>query len=220
MAILNIPESQGAIFRKLSELTEPQLADLVKGLGEIGPSLSVESFWDRLAAMVTSIPPEDMEEYVQLLCGLYPVMENHQKSAQKVASDIKETLKTIERFGFTPEEAALVASRMEKLLGIGKAIAVTAKALDVATEHQNVFCGVKIYSDIRPIFSPSADSIAGAVVVHNLNISYHQGRDHKEAYFALDNSELDDLKMVIERAEKKAKQLQAMITKCGIDYLE
>ncbi|HZM01815.1 MAG TPA: hypothetical protein VFC44_02225 [Candidatus Saccharimonadales bacterium] len=220
MAILNIPDSQGVIFRKLSDLTETQFLELIKGLVEARPSLSVESFCKRLSPTVPSIPEDDVEEYVTVLCGLYPAMENLQKSPQRVASDIKETIGEIERFGLSPAKSTLVGARMEKLLSIGKAIAVTAKAFNVATEHQKVFCGVKIYSDIRPIFSSPADSVAGAVVLHNLNISYHEGRNHKEAYFALENSELNDLKVAIERAEKKAKQLQAMLSKSGINYLE
>lgn len=220
MAVLNIPESQSAIFKKLSALTDQQFADLIKGLGGMRASLSIETFSKRLAAATTSIPAEDIDDYVTLLCGLYPVMENFDKSSQQVAGDIRETLKQIKRLDFAPDEATQVGSRMEKLLGIGNAIAVTAKALDVTTEHQNVFCGVKIYSDIRPIFSPSANSVEGAVVLHSLNISYHQGRDHKEIYFALEDGELNELKTAIERAEKKAKLLRDAISKSGINYLE
>ena len=109
---------------------------------------------------------------------------------------------------------------MEKLLSVDRAIAITAKARAVAAEQHNVFCGVKIYSDIRPIFSAAADSIPGALVLHNLKIRYHQSGEQKEIYFALENSELNDLRMAVERAEKKAKQLRAVIAKSGIDYLE
>jgi len=220
MAVLSIPDSQGAIFRKLSEIREDQFADLARGFGEVRASLSVETFCKGVYAFAASIPEEDVDDYVRLICGLYPLMENHEKSPQRIAADIAETLKQIRSLGFTPEIALLVGKRMEKLLSIGKAIAITAKARDVATEQHNVYCGVKIYSDIRPIFSASADSISAALVLHNLNISYHQSGEHKDIYFALENSELNELKLAIERAEKKAKQLQEIIKKSEIEYLE
>lgn len=219
-AVLSIPRRQYAAFKKLAGLSEQQFGDLVKGLNDAPPSVSPLRLSERLSRLVTSIPPEDINGFVVMLCGLYPAKENNRKSAEQIAIDIKDTLLDDMKPGFDSEKIALIERRMRALLSIDKAIAVTAKALDVVTEHNNVFCGSKIYSDIRPIFSADADSIVGGVIVHNLNVSYHQGSDHKEFFAALEDDDLVELKEAIDRAEKKSKQLKATLQKSGVHCLD
>ena len=213
-------KQQYAVLRKLSELNVAQFDELLKGLNEIQASLSVEKFSKRLSEKVKTIPEDVISDFVTLLCGLYPAKENNDKTSSQIASDIKETAEDEKPDVFPPEKAAILKSRMEKLLSVDRAIAVTAKAFDVVTEHQRIFCGSRIFSDIRPVFSASADSVSAAVILHTLNISYHDGGNHKEFYVVLENTELEDLKEAIERAEKKAKTLQSIIQKTGITYLE
>ena len=74
-------------------------------------------------------------------------------------------------------------------------------------------------SDIRPVFAGSPGDTAGALIIHNLNISYHNGSRHKEFYVALDSDELDELKQVIERAQKKAVSLKLLLKKSSTPYL-
>jgi hypothetical protein len=219
-AIIQIPKRQYSALKKLSGLTEAQFADLVNGIDQIPPSFSLDAFSSRLAKKVGSISEEDIHAYVLMLCGLYPAKETRGKTADEIAADIKVTIESEMPPGFNSENISIIEARARKLLSIDKGIAITAKAADVATEHNNVFCGSKIYSDIRPIFSTTADAIVGAVVVHNLNISYHQGIDHREFYVALDGNELVELKETIERAEEKTRQMRAAILKAGIVDLE
>jgi hypothetical protein len=219
MAVINIPKRQYPVLKRLSELKEPEFSALLNGLNQIEASLVPDEFASHLAETVKIISPEDAKGFVSLLCGLYPAKENNNKTAAQIASDIKETLVDEKPLVFSPEIAANLKDRLEKLLSIDKAIAITAKAHDVVTEHQKVFCGARIFSDIRPVFSASADSVSAAVVVHSLNISYHEGGDHKDFFVALDNSEIEELKMVIERAEKKSRALHSIIKKTGVKYL-
>ncbi len=220
MAIINIPKRQYATLRKLSELSDPQFAELLKELNEVEASLSVEKFTEHLSEKVKSIPKNVITEIITLLCGLYPAKEKNDKTSSQIATDIKETVEDEKPETFPQDKAATLQIRMEKLLSVDKAIAITAKAFDVVTEHQRIFCGARIFSDIRPVFSAAADSVAAAVVLHTLNISYHEAGNHKEFYVVLENSELEDLKEVIGRAEKKSETLQSIIENTGITYLE
>lgn len=220
MAILNIPKQQYPVLRKISELSEPQFAELLKGLNEIQASLNVEEFIKHLSEKVKTISEGDVDGLVTLLCGLYPAKENNNKTASQIAADIKAAAVDEKPDIFPPDKAAILELRMIKLLSVDKAISITAKAFDVATEHQNIFCGVRIFSDIRPVFSSSAETVAAAVIVHTMNISYHQGREHKEIFVAMEKSEIADFKKAIERAEKKATALESIIRKSDVTYLE
>ena len=90
------------------------------------------------------------------------------------------------------------------------------------TEHAHVFCNARILSDIRPVFAESADSASAAVVIHNLQIGFHEGGTgpHKEFYVALDTGDLRKLKELIVRAEKKDIALQTMLKSSNVPYLD
>ena len=220
MSNINIPKRQYTVLNKIAELSEPQFSELLNSLNEIEASLSAQEFSNHLSKKVKSIPENDVEDVVALLCGLYPAKENNNKTASEIASDIKDTVKYEKPLIFTLEKSAVLEDRINKLLSVDKAIAITAKAHDVVTEHQHTFCGARIFSDIRPVFTAAADSVSAAVVVHTLNISFHHAGDHKEIFVALDKSDIEVLKKVIERAERKSKALESIIKKTGVAYLE
>ncbi len=87
-------------------------------------------------------------------------------------------------------------------------------------EQPHVFGHARILSDIRSVFTASADSIAGGFIVHNLTIHYFHNGDHKEFFVALDNDDLNVLKEAIQRAEQKTGHLKAMLKKASIPYLD
>jgi len=220
MAVLSIPKRQYGVLKKISELTDDQFNDLLIGLNSVESSISPLHLAKGLSEKTKAISSADIKYFVAMLCGLYSAKENNKKTAVEIAHDIRETVEEEKPASFPPDKIQSFESRMVKLLTVDKAIAVTAKAHDIVTNHANIFCGVKVLSDIRPIFSASADVVSAAVVVHALNISYHQAQEHKEFFVALDNADVSSLRAALERAEKKAKILASMIQKAGINYLE
>lgn len=220
MATLSIPKRQDGTLKRLSELSDASFNELLEGLNSIQASLSPFAFAKSLSDKAKSISPEDVKQYVMMLCGLYPAKENNKKTAAEIAHDIRETVEQEKPASFMADKIQTLETRMVSLLSVDKAIAVTAKAYDIITDQYKTFCGVKILSDVRPIFSAAADVVSAAVVIHSLNISYHQDGEHKEFFVALDNSDIMSLKAAIDRAEKKAKLLTSIIQKSGINYLE
>ena len=90
------------------------------------------------------------------------------------------------------------------------------------TENDRIFCGARILSDIRPVFTDSLESASAAVIIHNLQIGFHDSGTgvHKEFYVALDNQDIQKLKEIILRAEKKTQALKAILNKSSVPYLE
>jgi hypothetical protein len=97
---------------------------------------------------------------------------------------------------------------------------VTAKAIDVLTSHQRIYLGGRIFSDVRPVFGVdvSAGPIA-AVIVHTLRISVRDGQDYTDLYIALDSSDIQALRVVLDRATEKELALIEGLRKQGVKYL-
>jgi hypothetical protein len=121
---------------------------------------------------------------------------------------------------FPVEKAGVLKARVQKLLGFDKIIGLASKAIDVMTDQDHIFCGVKVLSDIRPVFQNSPDSISAAMVVHNMRVGYHQDGKHTEFSVAMNPEDIRKTIEVLERAEKKSKALKSFIQKSGIAYFE
>lgn len=112
------------------------------------------------------------------------------------------------------------SEHLHALLQPNDALGVTAKALSVRSEYENVYCSARILTDLRPVFGRDASkSPEAAAIVHTLRITYHAAGDYKEAYFALDALDLSQLRGLIHRAEMKEKTLQAVVGKTGMKLL-
>ncbi len=147
------------------------------------------------------------------------MMDAKSKTAQEVSGDIKETIEHEEPQGFPMAKIGILVERIQKALTIGGLIAVAAKAIGIMMEQHRIFCGARILSDVRHVFATSPDSISAAMLVHSLNISFHESGEHKEFYVALTTSELQTLKKAIERAEKKSESLKATVHRSGVKFL-
>jgi hypothetical protein len=83
----------------------------------------------------------------------------------------------------------------------------------VSAEYKNLFCSSRILSDIRPVFTNTPESVSAAIVVHNLQIGFHDGAsgDHKEIYITLDDDDLLEIKETVERAQKKGVAMKVFL---------
>lgn len=104
------------------------------------------------------------------------------------------------------------AEKLVSLLSV-KPLNVSAKAIDLQTEDERVFCDARILTDLRPVFgSDSAATPEGLTIVHILKLGYDQGGErHRDFYVALNADDLQTLRKVIDRAEAKAKSLKNAI---------
>lgn len=71
---------------------------------------------------------------------------------------------------------------------------------------------IRVLTDIRPIFTDDSNvKINGQIILHNLKISYQEGDDIKEIFFAIDNNDIKKIKEQAERAEKKENEIKKFI---------
>ena len=97
------------------------------------------------------------------------MMAAKERTAHDIAGDIKETVEHEEIPGFPMAKVSVLAERIEKLLAVGGQIAVAAKAINVMIEQHRIFCGARILSDIRHVFSTSPESVSAALCANRTN---------------------------------------------------
>ena len=90
-------------------------------------------------------------------------------------------------------------------LSLERTVGTAAKAGIVLTQHERIFSGARIMTDLRPIFhldvSQKPDA---AVIVHMLQIVQRDDFGNKtDQYFALDSNDIVVMKEIIERAMKR-----------------
>ena len=103
------------------------------------------------------------------------------------------------------------------MLGVD-ALDVSARATDLMYEHEHTVHGpIRVLTDVRPIFGsdPEGDP-KGVVIAHTLKISYHEGRQIKEFFVALDSEQLSELAGVLERATLQAESWKRMLSGTGV----
>jgi hypothetical protein len=141
-------------------------------------------------------------------------------SLQKLVIDIAEAVNEEESLPHLNEEGKHnFSKRLADFLEATSVLGITAKAAKVLLEHEHVFLEPRILTDIRTVFKDIEEQPVGAVIVHNLRITYRQNDDRKEFFVALDDSDLASLSQEIARAEAKAKVLKKLLEKAEITYL-
>jgi hypothetical protein len=217
MARLNIPKAVLGVLRELAELQEDSFLEFLNGLKQIEPEIRQIEISALLARNVPSISLSNLREFLGPILSGYQLMASKSKTPQDLAADFVETIERDSEGDFFHKDA--LRERLEQLFSVGGSVAVVAKAITVMLEQDRNFCGARILSDIRPVFSDSPNDVTAAVVMHSLNLSFHQEGEHKEIYLALTDKDLKALRQVLERAERKSVALKALINKSGTRFL-
>jgi hypothetical protein len=89
---------------------------------------------------------------------------------------------------------------------------VASKAVYLRRDYEHRYCRARILTDVRPVFGEDR-TIAPvvALIVHDLQVVYHEGSSTKEIHISLGNEDLSSLKLQIERAQEKAQSLKTLL---------
>ncbi len=220
---IRIPKEDLPVLTQIINLDELEFRSLLSALREAKPSLSKWDFANGVTNKLKTIRASEIDAILRVVFILYSMKDKAETSAhdlaQKIAASYVKSISQGKQVSST--HAALLVSRIKSLLSCDTTVAVTAKAFDVMTEHSHVFCRARILSDIRPVFTESAESASAAVIIHNLQIGFHEHGTgpHKEFYVALDTEDIQHLKQLLERAEKKTIALKGILQASKVQYL-
>lgn len=214
-AISDVPLQYRGALRQLKDLPDPSFDVLLQLLS---------SFRDKQDSKVTlfgriaQLPEElDAPSLIEALIGLEvtrlgPPLVDRRSAADQVARSLEA--------GEDQLNGSSLAERIEATLG-SAAILHRAKAYLLQLEHDRVYLGARVITQLRPIFDDDAtQGPRGAIMTHVLRVdTFARGQRGESFYFGMDDDDLDELKAVVDRAIDKRGSTRAYVPKVGlIDY--
>lgn len=200
MPSLSIPRTDRKGLTILRELPPQVYADFLSAIQRSPDAVPV----------VSGMSSENAELLAETLNNLYQVRAYNDVATDKFISDVCESL--AEHGELKSAEESQLRGRLASLLDV-EALTVSSKASLLAGEYPYVYCGARIVTDIRPVFGRDV-SVPPPVMVlaHTLKLDYHGAGGHlHELYVALRADDLVQLRELIDRAEIKAKNLEAVL---------
>lgn len=211
-----VPEQYTKEFSSFVSMAESLMDALLGALERAAPDLLISEVADTVAAEVDA----NLESTRNLFFMLASIERS--RAGEPIPSFVDDLLEEADAEGSFPKDAdlALAKGRFVRALS-APAIQVTAKALQVAGDHQRLFCSARILSDLRPVFSDALE-VSGSVIIHQLKVAYHEhGLEEGtgEIYMSVDRRDLLRLKATVDRALQKHEKLANMAEKLGMTLL-
>ncbi len=216
MANLAIPVRMRRVFAEIRNLTDEQVAELERAIDGVR---SPRTLAEDVGAATGDLMPEDQKvNLVGSLIGASYVRQVRKDSVREFVEAIADAMEKLEDPNrLSVEQRPRFSEIFERLMNNDR-LALFAKASSLELDHKSLLHDSLILTDLRPVFSNDLET-QGFVICHSLKIVYHDDARHREAYYSLDDNDLRSLKEAIERAERKAASLRALIANNGLTDL-
>jgi hypothetical protein len=198
-------------------MPEAEVVELREALSSIGVTLKPLNLTAQVRGQIKRPSPE-LDDIVQVLVGLSSARAGSDVSIEEFSKDVAKSM-TRRKDAPKDYDESVFEKTLSSLLGI-ESLALSARAAEIQHDYERVFASARIVSDIRSVFGTSNIDPVGAMIVHNLKITFFEEGRVREAFFALDNADLIVLRQVIDRAELKTPKLETMIKTSGVQYFE
>jgi hypothetical protein len=223
MSRLRIPEQYVSGIAAIRQQEEAAMRAFSAALSTVSPSLNAGALISTISSSVTSIPQSDIEKMVAAVVSLYAGLDSSDFPLEVFIEEICKAMAESKHKDLNFEGEAdreRFKSRLIYLLNI-ESFSLASRALSLKSEYANVFCNGRIMTDARPVYGTDVSTAPhAALILHSLKLSYHQSTtDVQEFYVTLDDSDLMELKDLLDRAELKSKSLTAALKAAGINVI-
>jgi hypothetical protein len=216
--LLRIPQENQPGLVKLALISDEIASELRGALAEaaqkgVGATVSAENL-----RPVSGLSRADLEKIVDAVLSLNFARVYSDRDVEDFARDVSESMQSAAPSEFPSAEGAidLFRKRLQRFLTID-GITRSAKSDILRYEHERSVHSLRILTDVRPVFGNNVEEPPEAVVVmHTLKLAYHRGGRLDEAFFGMDESDLQQLKDAVARAELKAKSIRAALAKAQL----
>jgi len=211
---LMIPKEYALGVAALSALSDSEVSGLTHVLSEIPKTARLrKEITDFVKGELPDFRPSKIDELVRALHSLYQARGIMDISLDRFVDELADAM-TSSGISGTESVAAdrdRFVRNMHEFLDI-EALSFLAKAHTLQSEHERLFHDAKIITDLRPVFHEPDEAPVDMILEYILKIAFHDGsRRHREIYMAMDANDIERLKKAIERAEKKAASLKALL---------
>lgn len=181
-------------------------------------SLSLDSIRQELSQVVAE---EDANSLVELLLACHLQVEQNFQEREQVVRSFASMLRVFDKTAST-EQFSLVDKRLSLLLSKDGPIRLQAKAVELMTAQERLMREVRIFSDIRPVFTSneSVSKPSAAIVAHTLRVAYYQDGELKTFYVSMDYGDLMQLDNQVQRAKDKASELDKLLKAADVSRID
>lgn len=155
-----------------------------------------------------SLEKQSQELSLQLL-ALYNLKQNYRLTSEQTIEIINNALENSEcdweEDGF--DKWKLVSHELKNALE-KNIYSTILKTNGLARDYQNLLGGVRIISDVRPVFDDQADYLMGTFISHKLRIDFRTEDQNNTIEINMDNEDVELLLEACKRALKKASILK------------
>jgi hypothetical protein len=218
-----VPQEQIGHIKKFLELPDEKIEGFLGALAGADPKFNVADLAAEVSAPL-NIPNPLALGIVRVLASLYLTMDLGEPVEQFLDRQVFFALKRAEVF--STENAKDQWTKLRKFLiaalSLERSVGTAAKAGPVLTQHERIFGGARILTDLRPIYHHDvSEKPDAAVIIHMLSITQRDNYgNHSDEYFALDSNDLIVMREVIERAMKKESALKGIMENSGVTVLD
>lgn len=170
-----------------------------------------------LTAIGEEVGTDQAVSLLRLILALRSFARRAEVSAHDVIADLDRALGGEVGQGMFPiEDWKAVRGEVLALLDL-ECVGLAAMAIELSYDHANLLVETKILTDIRPLYTDSADRIQGAVVSFTLRMKYRNADGEQDLSVALDENDIESLQKQCNRAVTKASVARSlMIDKCDL----
>lgn len=208
MATLPIPKNVRAGLASLREIPD-----------DVFNTLLIEFERSDEPSAVNNLSPEDTKQLVDAVTSMSAVRASAGVSLEQFIDDICESMR--EGDALNEGQEPRFRERLARVLSID-VLNVRAKAIALSNEHEHLFCTARIFTDMRPVYGDDPSAAPEAMTItHILKIHYHAaGNRMHEIYLGIGSSDIEAIREVLDRAEEKAKSLQASLESTKIPFID
>ncbi len=218
-----VPQQQIDHIRKFLELSDDKIKGFLDALATAGPQFNVSDLSGVVSARL-ELPRDLTEGVVGVLASLYRTREGQDTPIETfVDQEVSAALKKARVFSEKNVDAQWAKLRkfLIAALSLEGIVGTAAKAGYVLTQHERIFVGARILTDVRPIFhSNVSEKPDSSVIIHMLRITQRDDYGNQaDQYFALDSNDIRAVKKLIDRALKKEETLKSLMKDSGVTVL-
>jgi hypothetical protein len=209
---LSIPRNEFGHFVALRDLGAEGLGEVDRVLRNLGACAEHAAFVKALAGAIGS---ERALPASSALLRLAQVRRLHDVPPEAVVEALTADLQrqpqamrwNEEQLGQWRAVAPLVAG----ILAL-EAIVILEKTVELSYAFPLLFAGVRIVTDVRPVFNDAGDKIRAGVVTNTLEIHFTEDGEPKVLQMAVDVKDLGQILKACERAKVKTRAAQELLS--------
>jgi hypothetical protein len=208
-------------IRRLVDLGVEGVRQLTEALQQVGPLLAPWAVKARLLQKRLANPVDVADLTSILENGIQTIVRarfENKLDANAAFDVVTDALSTADKELWPESYRARwleVRTEVVRLLSLS-ALELEFEAQSVVMARSNWIHGVRILSDVRPLFDGSGTTHKGNLLTNTLELQYSDGDQAHTIYFALDPIDLNHL---LDEIEKTRKQQLAIESFCGRDGL-